>query len=105
MPSLSVNTNGDMVVGFSGSSVHEFVGAYFSGKSKDGAAPAQPIRFFAGKGPCRARFWGDYSSTSLDPDGLTIWTIQEYAETGWDGPYFFNMPAYGTRIVAIKPCN
>ena len=103
MATLSVNTNGDMVVGFSGSSSNEFVGAYFSGKSKDGATPSQPIRFFGGKGPCWATRWGDYSATSLDPDGLTIWTIQEYAETGWHpgNPPF----AYGTRIVAIKPCD
>jgi len=95
-----------MVAGFSGSSINEFVVAYFTGKSKDGATPSQPIRFFAGKGPCRAVRWGDYSSTTLDPDGLTIWTIQEYAETGWDDPYFGNNPpGYGTRIVAIKPCN
>ncbi len=44
--------------------------------------------------------WGDYSYTSLDPDGLTIWTIQEYAETRYD-PQLYN--AFGTRIAAITP--
>lgn len=27
--------------------------------------------------------WGDYSYTSLDPeDDMTLWTLQEYAESG-----------------------
>jgi len=71
-----------------------------------GASPAMPIRYFAGKdwygyttsGSMR---WGDYSHTTVDADGLTIWTIQEYAEarlltTSHD-------QAWGTWVVAVTP--
>jgi len=46
--------------------------------------------------------WGDYSYTSLDPDGLTIWTIQQYVETSYGlNPLLPN--AWGTRIGAVTP--
>ena len=105
MPSLAVNKNGDVVTGFSGSSVNDYIGAYYSGMLASGNSPSPPIRYFAGKDWFGGPFgsfpaWGDYSYTSLDPDGLTIWTIQEYAETRYD-PQLFN--AFGTRIAAITP--
>src|SRR5262249_20336229 len=43
MPSLAVNTNGDMIVGFSGSSANQYIGGYYSGKLSSGASPAMPI--------------------------------------------------------------
>ncbi len=102
MPSLAVNSSGDMLVGFSGSSVNDFVSVYYTGRLYSGASPANPIRFIAGKDwfgsidfPQPA--WGDYSHTSLDPDGNTIWTIQEYAETRYDS----SLNAWGTWIVAV----
>jgi starvation-inducible outer membrane lipoprotein len=39
-------------------------------------------------------YWGDYSYTSMDPDGLRIWTIQQYAVAG---------DYWGTQVTAIKP--
>src|SRR5438094_183231 len=106
MPSLAVSTNGDIVVGFSGCSANSYVSAYFAGKLHDGTI-VEPVRFYAGKDWCDTSSpsfgvrWGDYSATSLDPDGLTIWTVQEYAETRWEPGG--NNNAWGTRIVAIKP--
>ena len=103
MPSLAVNINGDLVIGFSGSSANDYIGAYFTGKLNNGASPVVPIRYFAGKdwfSNPQDFVWGDYSYTSLDPDGLTIWTIQEYAETQYSS-FFAN--AWGTRIAAISP--
>jgi len=110
MPSLAVNKNGDFVIGFSGSSANDYVGAYYAGR-RNGGTPAQPIRYLTGKDWCRDYVdpvthlsypmrWGDYSHTTLDPDALTIWTIQEYAETRFHDP-FWN--AFGTRIGAITP--
>ena len=104
MPSLAVNATGDMLVGFSGSSVNDFVGAYYTGRLYLGATPTGPIRFIAGKdwfgqaNIATAR-WGDYSHTSLDPDGKTIWTIQEYAEIR----YMTAVNAFGTWVVAATP--
>src|SRR5262249_42596637 len=69
--------------GFSGSSVNDFAGGCYTGTLYVGASPTGPIRYIAGKdwfgqtNIATAR-WGDYSHTSLDPDGNTIWTIQEY---------------------------
>ena len=105
-PSLVVNTKGDMLLGFSGSSMTNYVGTYYWGRLNGGASPATPIRYFAGKDWCDAQGantvrLGDYSHTSLDPDGLTFWTIQEYAETRYLSSGADN--AWGTRIVRIAP--
>ena len=109
MPSLAVNTNGHMVMGFSGSSANEYVSTYYWGRLNNGTPSAAPVRYFAGKdwldgpqgNPPPPFRWGDYSHTTLDPDGLTIWTIQEYAETRYGFPGSWN--AFGTRIAAITP--
>ena len=102
---MAVNKIGDVVTGFSGSSVNDYIGTYHSGMLASGNSPSPPIRYFAGKDWFGGTFgsfpaWGEYSYTSLDPDGLTISTIQEYAETRYD-PQLYN--AFGTRIAAITP--
>jgi hypothetical protein len=82
------------------------VGAYYWGKLSNGTMLTEPIRYYAGQdwvdspgsNPMR---WGDYSYTTLDPDGLTLWTIQEYAETRYLSPGAEN--AWGTRIVRLSP--
>jgi hypothetical protein len=73
-----------------------------TGRLATGAERA-PVLGFAGKATflSASPIWGDYSQTSLDPDGLTFWTIQEYAENP-------DMPApavnsWGTRIFSITP--
>ena len=82
MPSLIVNSAGDMVMGFSGSKATEHIGAFYTGRRANGAQPNKPILIQAGRSYFDLNRWGDYSYTSLDPsDGLTFWTIQEYAET------------------------
>lgn len=89
-PSLAVNGQGHMRIGFSGSNANEFVGAYSSGRLSTDAAgtTTAPVLIKAGEasytrndGSGRNR-WGDYSFTSVDPtDDMTVWTIQEYAES------------------------
>ena len=100
---FEVNKNSDTPVGFSGSSVNDYIGAYYTGKLSNGSSPSAPIRFFTGNDwvdNTAGVVWGDYSYTSLDPDGLTIWTIQEYAETRFSAP---GQNAWGTRVVAVTP--
>ena len=98
MPSLMVNTNGDMVIGFSGSKSTEYIGAFYVGRLADGTPSGSPILVQAG----RATFadqggkWGDYSYTSLDPDGNSFWTVQEYAENLGPGV------SWGTWVTKIK---
>jgi hypothetical protein len=95
-PSVMVNEAGYMVMGFSGSSSTEFVGAYATSRFpsdplnpvaslpvtllKAGEAPYEVPYLLTPDGPTVSR-WGDYSYTSLDPtDDMTIWTVQEFAE-------------------------
>jgi hypothetical protein len=96
MPSLMVNVNGDMVIGFSGSKSTEYIGAFYVGRLANGTISGSPTLVQAG----RANFgdsigeWGDYSYTSLGTDGISFWTAQEYAEIGG--------VAWGSWITKIK---
>jgi len=86
-PSIAVNANRDIVIGFSGSSPTEYAGAYYSTRGASDAAGtmSSPALLRAGQGSyvqldsgSRNR-WGDFSATCLDPSAdNTFWTIQEY---------------------------
>ena len=100
-PSLAVNKNGDIVIGFSGSSSNTLIGAYFWGKLNNGSTSSLLVSYFPGRTSTNSVTWilaGDYSATTVDPvDGLTFWTIQEYAET--------NATSYtwGTAFAPVNP--
>jgi hypothetical protein len=87
-PSVAVNSLGYMVMGFSGTSASEYVGAYATSRlPSDPLGALQPVTLIkAGEGAYTITFggianrWGDYSTTTVDPtDDKTIWTDQEYA--------------------------
>ncbi|MBI5652932.1 MAG: hypothetical protein HZC40_21160 [Chloroflexi bacterium] len=89
-PSLAVNRDGDMLIGFSRFSAFEFVSAAYAFRySTDSANTTRdPIVFKAGEGYYEKTFgrgsnrWGDYSSAAVDPvNDINFWTIQEYAAT------------------------
>ncbi len=102
-PSLAVNGQGHMRIGFSGSNANEFVGAYSSGRLATDASgtTTAPTLIKAGEASYtrtdnsgRNR-WGDYSFTSVDPtDDMTVWTLQEYAESNGTN-------AWGTWVSTI----
>lgn len=89
-PSLAVNRQDDMCVGFSRSSAGIFVEGVVDGRdgtdapgTTDGIAviKAGEAAYVKLDSNSRNR-WGDYSATCVDPtDDLTIWSIQEYAES------------------------
>jgi hypothetical protein len=90
-PSIAVNVNGDIALGFSGSSPTEFAGGYYTARlNSDPPGTTQPVALLqAGLEPYFKTFggtsnrWGDFSATVVDPsDDLTFWTLQEYARTG-----------------------
>ncbi|MBI5095724.1 MAG: hypothetical protein HZB26_25230 [Candidatus Hydrogenedentes bacterium] len=92
-PSISVNANDEVLMGFSGSSSTTFVSAYYTTRvSSDASGTMQPVSLLkAGLASYFKTFsgtsnrWGDYSSTCVDPaDDLTMWTIQEYADSPAD---------------------
>jgi uncharacterized repeat protein (TIGR01451 family) len=89
-PSIAVNANNDMAIGFSRSSASLFVeGVYTGRESSDPAGTVGAIQVCkAGEDSYTKDFftgnvrWGDYSATVVDPtDDTTFWTLQEYAET------------------------
>ena len=87
-PSLSVNAEDDVLVGFSMFRSTGFPGAGYA--FRYGADPPStmraPVTLKAGEGTYYKTFggirnrWGDYSATQVDPlDDRSLWTIQEYA--------------------------
>jgi|GEM_PF-2950470 len=87
-PSLAVNTNGDVLMGYSEFSATTYASAYYTYRTPtDPANTMEPeVLLKAGEATYYKDFgggsnrWGDYSNTVVDPaDGLTMWTIQEYA--------------------------
>jgi hypothetical protein len=101
-PSLTVNSSGDMLVGFSGSKATEFIGAFYSGKRGDsGTSSPAPVLIQAGRDYFDDIPWGNYTYTTVDTDRLTFWTIQQYAETRND-PMGLPDPFYGLWIAKVK---
>ena len=109
-PSIAVNANGDVGIGFSGSSPTEYSSAYYTARAAaDPPGTMQPVATLkAGlayysniDGNGRNR-WGDYSATCVDPtDDLTFWTLQEYANLGnawatWWGSFSVPPSSYPT---------
>jgi hypothetical protein len=96
-PSIAVNQDNDVAVGFSGSSATEYISGYYTArKSGDASGTMQPVtllksgesdyfKTFGRIDPSTglpANRWGDYSSTTVDPnDNVSFWTLQEYAMT------------------------
>lgn len=89
-PSIAANVNGDVALGFSGSSPTEFAGGYYTARfSSDPPGTTQPVGLLkAGEDPYvvtgsgTVNRWGDFSATVVDPiDDLIFWTLQEYAGT------------------------
>ncbi|MFT4539794.1 MAG: hypothetical protein ACI841_003371 [Planctomycetota bacterium] len=90
-PSIAVNANDDVVLGFSGSDENTYAGCYYTGRlsTDPDNQVAVPAVYRAGIGPYGStgdngtNRWGDYSLTVIDPtDDTTFWTIQEYARSG-----------------------
>ncbi|TWT86942.1 hypothetical protein Mal64_37720 [Pseudobythopirellula maris] len=87
-PSLAVNDNGDVVVGFSGSSSLSPISSYVAvGRTVDGVTSVgDPVVTHAGSGNYSILAsgealprWGGRSTTVLDPnDPLAFWTFQPY---------------------------
>ena len=85
-PSIAVNDGGDVVVGFSGSSLSQFVSSYAAiGITSAGSTSfTAPQLLYAGVSTYEQvsggrNRWGDYSATVVDPSkSRTFWTFQEF---------------------------
>jgi hypothetical protein len=83
-PSLSVNANRDVLIGFSHFSSTAFPRASYTYRAAaDPLNTLQPILDYqnSSRMECTGR-WGDYSSTITDPNGTNMWTLQQYAPAG-----------------------
>ncbi len=88
-PSIAVNDEGTIGIGFSASSPTTFGGAYFAYRFADDPAGtiSESLIVREGEGPYIRTFggdrnrWGDYSGTVVDPeDDTTFWVYNEYAQ-------------------------
>ncbi|MEP2936706.1 MAG: hypothetical protein ABJM06_10115 [Gilvibacter sp.] len=86
-PTLGVNAYDDLLIGYSSFSAGQFASSNFSIRlNTDPLNVTQATtQFKAGLAKYFKVFstsnrWGDYSSTTIDPDDFSIWTIQQYAE-------------------------
>jgi hypothetical protein len=88
-PSIAVNVNNDVLIGFSQFSGNMYASAsYAFRKSTDPLNTLQvPYVYKMGENTYYKTYggttnrWGDYSSTYVDSNDTTLWTLQEYAET------------------------
>jgi len=86
-PTLAINAYDDLLVGYSSFSSSQFASCNYSIRlNTDPLSTTQSsVQYKAGLAKYNKVFstsnrWGDYSSTCIDPDDFSIWTIQEYAE-------------------------
>jgi len=104
-PSIAVNAYNDVLLGYSSFSGSQFASSNYSFRLHTDAAntlqATVPFRAGAAKyvkiGGGRNR-WGDYSSTVMDPDGFSLWSLQEYAETPTSG-----VDRWGTEWTRVVP--
>ncbi|MDT7808932.1 MAG: hypothetical protein QOJ70_2745 [Acidobacteriota bacterium] len=88
-PSVAVNKNNDMVMGFSQFASNQFASAGYAVRLNiDPAGTTRdPVVYKAGEDYYEKTFsgprnrWGDYSATRIDPvNDRDMWTLQEYAQ-------------------------
>jgi len=118
-PSISVNANGDFLLGFTRFSSGQHPGAgYAMHVAADGIGTLRDtVVYHDGEDYYHKTFstntgrnrWGDFSTTMVDPsDDLTLWTVQEYAKTRTgtdDGVTGTNSSKWGTWWAGVTPGN
>jgi hypothetical protein len=81
-PSIAVNRNSDVLVGYTRTSVNQFAStnyAVHAGHDAPGTMRSDTL-YKPGEAPYEIDRWGDYSNSVVDPvDGVSMWTIQQYA--------------------------
>ncbi|TAK60481.1 MAG: hypothetical protein EPO24_06655, partial [Bacteroidetes bacterium] len=89
-PSIGVNSNDEVVIGYSKFSATTYASGWYSYRSASDAVNTlrDEVELKAGENPYYKTFtgdenrWGDYTNTVVDPSNdIDLWTIQEYAAT------------------------
>jgi hypothetical protein len=120
-PSIAVNVNSDVLIGYSRFSSDRFAsGGYTYHFATDSpGVTGQDTVLKAGEAPYAKDFgggrvrWGDYSATVVDPlNDVDMWTIQEYAATPgsrgdrwgtWWGQLLFGGAPDGILEINVNP--
>jgi hypothetical protein len=111
MPSLAVDKDGNMAIGYSASNSTMFPAIRYAGRLATDApntlgqsetsllegTASQCCNFSDGSVNNR---WGDYSAMTIDPDGCTFWYTNEYYQT--PQPISLNGDNWQTRIGSFK---
>jgi len=124
-PSVAVNTNGFVVIGFNGCSTNTFISSYaVAGRTVDGVTVfSDKVLLQAGAAnyevaPAGDNRWGDYSTTTVDTSNPShFWTVQEYPSSAniWsvavtemivtETPPVLNIAATGGQLQLSWPTN
>jgi hypothetical protein len=85
MPSIAVDQNGNMAIGYATSSLSIHPGMRYAGRLEsdppNNLGQGEAV-MFEGAGSQTGNRWGDYSMTTVDPaDGMTFWHANEYYAT------------------------
>jgi hypothetical protein len=107
MPSISINGNGDIAMGYTKSSLELYPSIFFTGRRAEdppGEMTFQEIELYKGLNYVNNYYsnagrnrWGDYSSMMVDPvDDSTFWYTSMYPinNTNWGN--------WSTRVVALN---
>src|SRR5262249_16112455 len=79
-PAIQLDSVGNLITVFSGSSSTSFASVYVSGQLAGSPGTFQtPVSIKDGEGPYTPNRWGDYSGAGIDPSGTTVWVGGEYA--------------------------
>jgi hypothetical protein len=92
-PSIAVNAYNDVLIGYSSYSGSQFASCNYSYRSHtDALNTLQPtVQYQAGAAKYykpdthNRNRWGDYTSTCIDPDNRSFWTVQEFADNPISG--------------------
>lgn len=83
-PSVAVDKAGDLLLHYAYSSASAYPGIRYSARTPAdtvGSLGAETT-IVAGQAYTDGSRWGDYAGVSVDPNGCTVWQLEEYAKAG-----------------------
>jgi hypothetical protein len=109
MPSIAVDQNGNVAIGYSTSSPSIYAGIRYAGRlSSDplnnlGQGEAEMTNGSGAQLTSYSR-WGDYTMTTIDPiDSITFWHTNEYYQTTGDHNWFTRVGKFQFRSASPTP--
>lgn len=103
--SLAVNDSSDVIIGYTYSGTGIFPSAAYSFRyNNDQANSMRSTKIYkAGSNSCSPYRWGDYAISCADPDGHSLWTLQQ-AATPVGFPYTPCDKSFWAKVDLNPPC-